>query len=90
MLFRQCTTLFVCAFLVSAFINRPALAVAEPAAAVGIQNPHSVPPLLAARYWNNFKTYWQEKFGRQDGIVLIALGVGVVGIIIICSGKWVK
>jgi hypothetical protein len=58
---------------------RPAAA-APPAAAV----------FARESYWDGFADFWVGRLKRQDGIVMVALGVGVVSLFIITRGKWKK
>jgi hypothetical protein len=41
-------------------------------------------------YWSGFVDHWGEAFQKQNGIILIALGVGAVSLVIITRGKWLK
>jgi hypothetical protein len=41
-------------------------------------------------YWRGFIKWWVELFKSQNGVVMIALGVGVVSLFIITRGKWKK
>ena len=41
-------------------------------------------------YWQGFIDHWFGYFAKQQGVVLIALGVGVVSLFIITRGKWKK
>ena len=43
-----------------------------------------------ADYWSDFLDHWLGYFSKQQGVVLIALGVGVVSLFIITRGKWKK
>jgi hypothetical protein len=47
-------------------------------------------PAFAGGYWHGFKKFWLDFLGQTDGVVLVALAVGVVSLIIITRGKWVK
>jgi hypothetical protein len=42
------------------------------------------------RFWAGFKSFWGAVFGSLGGVVGIALVTGVVAIIIITRGKWLK
>jgi hypothetical protein len=43
------------------------------------------------KYWDQFLEYWQGTFQKQNGVVLLVLGLGVVALLIITrSGKWQK
>ena len=41
-------------------------------------------------YWQNFLDHWLGYFEKQQGVVLIALGVGALSLFIITRGKWKK
>lgn len=41
-------------------------------------------------YWQGFIDHWFGYFSKQQGVVLIALGVGAVSLFIITRGKWKK
>ena len=41
-------------------------------------------------YWTGFWEHWSSYFKQQNGVVMIALGVGVVSLFIITRGKWKK
>ena len=61
------------------------LVIAGPAAA----SDHS--GALFGKYWDQFIDYWQASFQKQNGVVLLVLGLGVVALLIITrSGKWQK
>ena len=46
---------------------------------------------LFGKYWEQFLEYWQASFKKQNGVVLLVLGLGVVALLIITrSGKWQK
>jgi len=49
-------------------------------------------PFASAResYIDGFINHWSSTFRNQNSIVMLALGVGVVGIFIITRGKWKK
>ena len=59
---------------------------ATPVLAAGA--PGSAP--LVAGYWSEFIDHWSEVFGKQNGIVMVALVVGAVCLFIITRGKWKK
>ncbi len=46
--------------------------------------------LLAGSYSSGFMEHWKQVFSKQSSIVLLALGVGAVGIFIITRAKWKK
>ena len=41
-------------------------------------------------YWRGFLDFWGGSLKKQNGIVLAALGVGVISLFIITRGKWKK
>jgi hypothetical protein len=46
---------------------------------------------LFGKYWEQFLEYWQDAFRKQNGVVLLVLGLGIVALLIITrSGKWNK
>jgi len=45
---------------------------------------------LFAGYWQGFVEHWTDALQKQNGIVLLALGVGAVCLFIITRGKWKK
>ncbi len=52
---------------------------------------------VPAALWGDFGTYrrgfvdfWTGAFKKQNGVVMLALGVGAIGIFIITRGKWKK
>jgi hypothetical protein len=42
------------------------------------------------RFWVGFRGFWSGVFGSVGGVVGVALVTGVVAIIIITRGKWLK
>jgi len=44
-------------------------------------------PVLASGYWHGFKKFWGEFVTDTDGVVIIALLVGVVSLFIITRVK---
>lgn len=44
-------------------------------------------PALAAGYWRGFKKFWLEFVSDTDGVVVVALLVGVVSLFIITRVK---
>ena len=60
------------------------LTTAGPAAAADAR------PALVAGYWSEFLDHWTQVFQQQNGIVMLALVVGVVCLFIITRGKWKK
>jgi hypothetical protein len=53
-------------------------------AAASVGNP------VFAGYWSDFVDHWFGYFSKQQGVVLVALGVGAVSLLIITRGKWKK
>jgi hypothetical protein len=47
-------------------------------------------PAFAGSYWHGFKKFWTDFLGQTDGVVLTVIVVGIVSLIIITRGKWVK
>jgi hypothetical protein len=47
-------------------------------------------PALFGSYWSSFVEYWESAALRQNGIVMLVLGVGVIALFIITRGKWRK
>jgi hypothetical protein len=41
-------------------------------------------------YWSGFVDFWTSRIKQQNGIVMVALGVGAVSLFIITRGKWKK
>jgi hypothetical protein len=67
------------AVAVAFLVSSPALSAAEPG------------PLLAkGSYWSGFVEFWTSRVVRQEGVVLIAIGVGIVSLFIITRSKWKK
>ena len=69
--------LFAPAVLVLALTAAPAAAAPSPA------------PLFAG-YWHDFIEHWGGALKQQNGIIMVALGVGAVALFIITRGKWLK
>ena len=44
-------------------------------------------PVLASAYYEGFKEYWVGAFRKQNGIVMLVLGLGLVSIFIITRSK---
>ena len=57
----------------------PALFAAEPDALFARNN-----------YWSGFVEFWTSRVVRQEGVVLVAVGVGIVSLFIITRSKWKK
>jgi hypothetical protein len=47
-------------------------------------------PAFAGGYWRAFGKFWSDFVSDVDGVVLVALLVGVVSLFIITRGKWLK
>lgn len=43
-----------------------------------------------SRYWTGFKEFWFGAIQRQSGVVLFAVGMGILCIFIITRNKWKK
>jgi hypothetical protein len=67
-----------------ALSQAPAQASSLPAAAALSSQP------LYATYWDGFVDHWGGKMKKQNGIIMLVLGVGVVSLFIITRGKWLK
>ena len=57
----------------------------------------AAPPVTAAvvapltgSYIDGFIEHWGKFFKKQNGVIMIALGVGAVSLLIITRGKWAK
>ena len=61
--------------------------IAPPALAAPDKSPSA--PLLGS-YFDELVDHWMGKAKQQNSVVLIALGVGAVGLFIITRGKWIK
>lgn len=72
---------FLAVAAVVLFAAAPALAGESAAGPVG--------PLWGG-YWAQFLEFWTGAFRKQNGVVMLALGVGVISVIIITRGKWKK
>lgn len=47
-------------------------------------------PALIGDYWGSFVEHWSNYFMKQNGVIMAALGLGVVSLFIITRGKWKK
>ena len=47
-------------------------------------------PVFASAYWTGFKRFWFDYVAQADGVVLVALLVGLASLFIITRGKWLK
>ncbi|MBN9523849.1 hypothetical protein J0H58_35955, partial [bacterium] len=63
-----------------------ALALALSAGPAAAADPAPVAPLFGG-YASNFVDHWVEYFRKQNGIVMLALGIGAVSLFIITRGK---
>ncbi len=41
-------------------------------------------------FWQGFTHYWSRLVTSVDGVVMMAIGLGALGIFIITRGKWIK
>jgi hypothetical protein len=46
--------------------------------------------VFANAYWIGFKRFWSEYLVQVDGVVLVVIIVGIISLIIITRGKWLK
>ncbi len=65
------------------------LALALSAGPAAAADPAPAAPLFGG-YASSFVDHWVEYFRKQNGIVMLALGVGAVSLFIITRGKWLK
>ena len=76
-------------------MNRPELrhllfaAFALLALALPVSASDSATPLFGG-YWSSFLEHWGGYFKKQNGVIMAALGLGVVSLFIITRGKWKK
>ncbi|MDB5307625.1 MAG: hypothetical protein JWO38_1827 [Gemmataceae bacterium] len=66
-----------------------------PAAAAGPSLPSGPPPAATvapvfAGYWHEFIDHWVGALKKQNGVIMVALGIGAVSLFIITRGKWRK
>jgi hypothetical protein len=66
------------------------LSQAPAAASPGHSARYTARPPLASAYWDGFKEHWGGMLKKQNGVVMVALGVGAVSLFIITRGKWLK
>jgi hypothetical protein len=68
-----------------------ALTMTTPATAADRPTPvaNSTTPAFAG-YWGEFLDHWTGAVQKQNGVILVALGVGAVSLLIITRGKWRK
>jgi hypothetical protein len=50
----------------------------------------SSPAFAGENYVDGFVKHWRNTFTSQSSIVMLALGVGAVGVFIITRAKWKK
>ncbi len=71
--------------------NRPfflaALAACAFAASPWLPEAGAAGPPIASAYFEEFKEYWGGAFRKQNGIVMLVLGLGLVSIFIITRSK---
>lgn len=46
-------------------------------------------PLFGQSYWTGFIDFWTKSLKNQDAVILIAIGLGVVGILIMGGGGFI-
>ena len=63
------------------------LATAAPAAAA--EPAARATPVLGG-YWTDFLNHWGGALKKQNGVVMVAIVVGLVSLFIITRGKWQK
>jgi hypothetical protein len=68
---------FVLAVLLVALLANPAAAATGDRAVFG-------------SYWRSFVEYWESALMRQNGIVMLVLGLGALALFIITRSKWRK
>jgi len=44
-------------------------------------------PAFASGYWTGFKRFWTDFIADQDGVVLVAIVVGIISLLIITRVK---
>lgn len=66
------------------------LTAAGPVAAADGGSGGTLSPLFGLKYWDNFVDFWAGAFRKQNGIVLLILGVGAVSLFIITRSKALK
>ena len=60
----------------------------RPAAPLAAALPLLAPaPAFAGGYWYGFKKFWTDFVGEQDGVVVVAILVGIVSLLIITRVK---
>lgn len=58
------------------------------APATAAPTAHTTP--VFGGYWRDFIDHWGNAVKKQNGVVMVAIGVGIVSLIIITRGKWHK
>lgn len=43
--------------------------------------------LAISRYWQGFFDHWADVFGKKSGFTMAIIGCGVIGVLIIISGR---
>ena len=67
------------------------LALAASPVAAATPLPDAVPSIpLFAGYWQEFLDYWVGALKKQNGIIMVALGLAATSLFIITRGKWRK
>jgi hypothetical protein len=74
-----------------AFLAYAAVILAMSASPLAAADPGSASTTpLVASYWDGFVDHWMSAIKKQNGVILVALGVGAVSLFIITRGKWRK
>ncbi len=60
------------------------------AAAAPATDPAPAALLGGTSYWQGFVEYWTGAVRKQNGVVMMALGLGAVCLFIITRAKWKK
>jgi hypothetical protein len=84
---RRTASARLAALLVLVLTAAPAAASPVPPAARVAAAP--VGPLFGG-YWDSFLDHWTGVLKKQNGVIMLALGVGAVSLFIITRGKWIK
>ena len=61
-----------------------------PAPAAAADTTPAVFASMLGGYWQGFMEFWGGMLKKQNGIVMVDLGVGAVSLFIITRGKWRK
>lgn len=59
------------------------------AAPAGAADGSPLTPVFGG-YWSGFVDHWGKALMKQNGIIMVVLGVGAVALFIITRGKWLK